>query len=73
MGKLLRQRADIILDQTQLQGTGPGGIDQRLWQMFVHLTIPTCQQLKRPLPQPFRRALRRGLPSEPQIGPDQGQ
>ena len=46
MGEGLVQRAKLIDYETLMQGAEPGGIDQRLWQVFVHLTVPICQKIQ---------------------------
>ena len=73
MGKLVGKRAQLIADQAVLQGTNPSVVDQRLGQVFVHLTVPVGQQRERALALAFRGAVGGRFPGEPQIGTDQGQ
>ena len=46
MGEGLMQRSKLIHYQTLLQGSEPGRIDQWLWQVFIHLTIPIGQKIQ---------------------------
>ena len=73
MREFARQRPQIVADQPVLQRTQPGGVDQRLGQMLVHLAIPVRQQRQRTLTLAFRCALGRGLAGEPQVRADQRQ
>ena len=73
MGELLGQRSQLIADQPVLQGADPRGIDQRLGQVFVHLTRPTGEQVERALALALRRAVGGGLSGEPQLGADERQ
>ena len=73
MVKLLRQRAQFILDQAALQVAHPGHIDQRLWQVFIHLAIPFGQQLQGDLALALGRALGGRGAGEPQLGANQRQ
>jgi len=64
MAELSCQRAQIIADQPILQGAHPGGVDQRLRQMLIHLAIPGGQQFQGTLTQPFRCAFGGGVTGE---------
>ena len=71
--KLISQGAEIIADQPILKRAHPGGVNQRLGQVFVHLAVPLCQKRQRALAQALWCALGGGLAGEPQIGTDQWQ
>ena len=73
MGEFLRQRSQFVADQPGLQCPHPGGEDQRLRQMLVHLAVPRGQKFQRALAGALGRAIGGGFSGEPQIGADQRQ
>ncbi|MPL79212.1 hypothetical protein SDC9_25087 [bioreactor metagenome] len=73
MGEFRGERAELVADQPVLQVPHPGGIDQRLGQVLVHVAIPGGEQFERALAQPFGRALGCGLAGEPQVLADERQ
>jgi hypothetical protein len=73
MGEGAGEGAELVADQPRLKRAHPGGVDQRLGQMLVHLAVPFGEQRQRALAQRSGRAFGRGLAGEPQIRADQRQ
>ena len=46
MGEGRMQGSKLIHNETLLQSPEPSGIDQWLWQMLIHLTIPIGQKIQ---------------------------
>ncbi len=68
-----RERPEVITNEAVHQGAHPCGIEEWLWQVFVHFAVPVGEHGERALAQAFGRAFGRGFAGEPEIGPDQRQ
>jgi hypothetical protein len=65
--------AQFVADQPVLERAHPGGVEERLGHVLVHLAVPFGQERERALAQAIGRAFRRRVARVPQVRADERQ